>query len=225
MNRQSYSDIEHIFIDGASTDSTVSLIKKFSTRDFVCISENDSGIFDAMNKGFAYASGDIIYFLNSDDRLVDEYVIDNVVTLFCSFDVDFVYGHIRMIEGSKLKRSWIVSDKVNPGITFAQLPHPGLFLKKSVLLGIAPPFDPKYKISADLKQQLVLIASGRFHGLRCDRYIADMALGGASTNSWRSYLEGWIESMRAYNEVFGFGGFFFVALKVIKKIKQVRVFK
>ena len=67
VNNQTYSNIEHIFIDGHSSDNTVEIIRKKSKRDNLIISEKDKGIYDGMNKGLKYSNGDLIFILNSDD--------------------------------------------------------------------------------------------------------------------------------------------------------------
>ena len=66
VNMQTYKNIEHVFIDSLSTDETVKIIKKYSKKDFCIVSEEDRGVYDAMNKGVKIASG-IYMFLNSDD--------------------------------------------------------------------------------------------------------------------------------------------------------------
>ena len=84
VNNQTYSNIEHIFIDGLSTDNTLDIINENSKRSKIIISEKDNGIYDAMNKGILNSSGDIICILNSDDIYYDknsvEILIDNLTS-------------------------------------------------------------------------------------------------------------------------------------------------
>ena len=76
VNCQSYPNIEHIFIDGNSSDNTTDIIVSRSKRNMTLISERDEGIYDAMNKGLRMASGEVIGFLNSDDLFDSEFVVD-----------------------------------------------------------------------------------------------------------------------------------------------------
>ncbi|MFZ2957928.1 MAG: glycosyltransferase family 2 protein [Candidatus Ozemobacteraceae bacterium] len=79
---QSYPNIEYIIIDGASTDQTVTIIERYKKRITKIVSGKDRGIYDAMNKGVRFATGDIIYFLNADDRFFDTNVVANIVKTF-----------------------------------------------------------------------------------------------------------------------------------------------
>ena len=103
-----------------------------------------------------------------------------------------------------------------------QIPHPALFVRRSLLNKINPPFDPSYRISADLKQQLIFINKLRSKGVYISRPLTRMSMGGASTEGFRSYVAGWKESAQAYNEVFGKGGWWFTARKVFSKLKSLR---
>jgi glycosyltransferase involved in cell wall biosynthesis len=78
---QDYKDIEHIVVDGGSTDGTLEVLAKYQSRIAKCISEPDNGIYDAMNKGLKLATGDIIGFLNSDDFYVDKTVIRRIAEM------------------------------------------------------------------------------------------------------------------------------------------------
>ena len=82
VNQQSYPDIEHVFIDGGSTDRTVEIIRNLSKRNTTIISEKDQGIYDAMNKGLHKAKGEIVTYLNSDDFYYDSDVIATVAKSF-----------------------------------------------------------------------------------------------------------------------------------------------
>lgn len=88
VNKQSYENIEHVFVDGQSGDNTVEIIQENSFRDSKLISEKDRGIYDAMNKGVKISNGEIICFLNSDDIYSYDYVITEVVEFFVTRNVD-----------------------------------------------------------------------------------------------------------------------------------------
>jgi glycosyltransferase len=92
VQSQDYPHIEHVIIDGASTDRTLELIQQLVVAGTVVISESDSGIYDALNKGIENSTGDVIGLLHSDDYFSDELVISQVSRLFEDPSVDIVYG-------------------------------------------------------------------------------------------------------------------------------------
>jgi glycosyltransferase involved in cell wall biosynthesis len=93
---QTHQDIEHLIIDGGSTDGTLQILSSWCRHPLKVISERDKGIYDAMNKGLSTASGEAIGFLNSDDRFNDESVVARIAYFFSSGDVDCVYGNLVM---------------------------------------------------------------------------------------------------------------------------------
>src|SRR6187549_324591 len=92
--RQDHEDIEYIIVDGASKDKTVSIVKSFGFKVSKFISERDKGIYDAMNKGLALATGEIIGILNADDIYADERVISDVVKKFNEEKVEGLYADL-----------------------------------------------------------------------------------------------------------------------------------
>lgn len=220
---QRWSDIEHIIVDGASSDSTISLIRRYATTIVTAISEPDLGIYDAMNKGFAISTGDVIAFLNSDDRYSDQYVLKDVAETFLSTGCDFVYGDLDMVDqNGRLVREWETGLISENGLVGTQIPHPVFFVRRELLLKLFPTFDISYKIAADLKQQLIIVNKIKAIGTYLPRVLAVMRIGGESTASFGNYLIGWCESVRAYNEVFGSGGILFTAKKVLSKMSGLR---
>jgi cellulose synthase/poly-beta-1,6-N-acetylglucosamine synthase-like glycosyltransferase len=105
---QSYRSIEHIVIDGVSKDETLSIVNEFAHVSVVR-SEKDKGIYDAMNKGIALASGEIVGILNSDDVYMHNEVISKVMELFADERIDAVYGDLQYVsqyDTSKIVRTW-----------------------------------------------------------------------------------------------------------------------
>lgn len=144
---QSYKNIEHIIIDGGSTDSTISIVKNFPHVSKV-VSEPDTGIYNAMNKGLKQASGEIIGILNCDDFYYPN-TIDKVVTVFESEDCDIVYGDmnevIELSDRCLMKKVRSNIDMINQSMSIF---HPTMFVKKSVY-GKLGGFDEQYEIAAD----------------------------------------------------------------------------
>lgn len=102
VEQQDYPDIEYIIIDGGSSDQTLQLIKKYSTRVKCLISEKDNGIYDALNKGVKLATGDIVGFIHSDDILASPQVISNIVNKFKGNTADIVYGDLLFVDRENL---------------------------------------------------------------------------------------------------------------------------
>jgi glycosyltransferase len=217
------AEYEHIVVDGASTDETMSIVRAFGNSVAKSISERDRGIYDAMNKGVAMATGDLVTFLNSDDQYADDHVLSDVVAAFESGDHGFVYGDLKMVnDRGQLVRHWRTGVIPEGGLGGMQIPHPALFVARRLLQRIKPAFDPDYRISADLKQQLILINRMGAMGTYVRRPLVLMRTGGASTAGLSSYISGWRESTRAYNDVFGAGGWWFTAKKVASKVTSLR---
>lgn len=216
-------EVEHIIKDAISSDHTVQIAKSINPSIFV-FSQTDDGIYDAMNQGYALSTGDIVAFLNSDDYYIDSDVVFDVLQAFHSSGCDFVYGDITMSSISgEIVRDWRTGEIGERGLIGNQIPHPGIFIKRQILDQLVSPFDSSYKISADLKQQLLLINILKCKGHYLRRPLVIMETGGESTNSLSSYILGWKESIRAYNEVVGRGGAFFVFKKIISKLSGVRL--
>jgi len=215
--------VEHIIKDANSTDNTTDLAISLNPN-IVILKSSDSGIYDAMNQGFDIATGDIVCFLNSDDYFADNNVLHDVLLKFKFGNFDFVYGNINIFtkRNNEVIRHWRTIITSNKKFLYGyQIPHPAFFCKTSILKRLKPPFDPSYKISADLKQQLILIGLFGLSGAHIDRVLTMMASGGESTKSFSSYLFGWQESSRAYKEVYGRWGFPYVFLKVLRKLSSL----
>jgi len=189
VNNQKYKNIEHIFIDGLSSDGTIDIIKKESKIKNLIISEIDDGLYHAMNKGIDQSKGDIIIFLNSDDFFFDDNVIYKVASYF-NDGVEIVYGSIQYYNIKKKKISW---RKFFPGKYYAKAylsgwhpPHPAFFIKKN---SIKKKFDEKLKISADFDfmffHQEILCLKSRYFPF----VVTTMSTHGTST-SFKNILIG-----------------------------------
>ena len=214
--------VEHIIKDANSSDGTCEIALSINASIKPIIFK-DSGIYDAMNQGFRHAKGDVVCFLNSDDRYIDDKVLSKIALLFEKTKCDFVYGDILMINGyGNIVRNWRPGINLASAITKGQIPHPGLFIRRSILLKIPGPFDASYKIAGDLKQQLILVNNLKARGQYFPEPLVLMAIGGASTKNLNSYFDGWKESYRAWSETGGAYPFAFVFRKVLSKLKSVR---
>ena len=100
---QTYDNLEFIIIDGSSTDGTIDIIKKYEDKIDYWISEKDSGIFDAMNKGILAAKGDYINFMNAGDFFIRKNLVNEVVNILSREEIDFLYGDVNTGNNNNLK--------------------------------------------------------------------------------------------------------------------------
>ena len=152
LKSQEYKNIEHIVIDGASTDKTLEIINNNKIANSVIISEPDNGIYEALNKGIRASSGEIIGFLHSDDLYGNSKVLKNVADKFSQIRTDAVYGdlnYVRHADVGKIIRQWQTRDFSRDWFKYGWMPpHPTVFLKKDVYdrFGL---FEETFKISGD----------------------------------------------------------------------------
>lgn len=146
--RQDYPHIEHIVIDGASTDGTVDIIRRNAARLAYWTSEPDQGIYDAMNKGAARATGDWVLFLNADDALYDPRAISSVFSGASASRAGkhVIYGDSVLLLGEGLER--LRRSKALRTIRFKMpFTHQGAFVSAELLR--QRPFDTRYRLAAD----------------------------------------------------------------------------
>lgn len=196
---QQYKNIEHIVIDGASTDATLAVIKANSASISHIVSEPDTGIYDAMNKGIKLASGDVIGLLNADDVYQNNNVISEVVAAHQDQELDACYSDLVYVKAddlSKVTRYWRSREHIK-GLCFrGWMPaHPTLFLKRHVYDKVGL-FDTTLDYQSDLE---FCARAFEVHEIR-SRYVQKlwvrMRLGGVTNGSiktmvlgnWESYL-------------------------------------
>lgn len=221
--RQEFVSVEHIVKDGGSTDGTLDIVRGFGDR-VKLIEAADIGIYDAMNQGFASASGEFVAFLNSDDYLCSVDVLDEVARAFRESGADVVYGDTEIVDDSgAVLRRWKSGNLLGGRLVGQQLPHPSFFVRRSVLSRLNPTFDPKLRIAADFKQQLILMNVMKVRSYYLKRDLARMRHGGESSQGVSAFVRGWRECAIAYREVMGKSGIIFVVMKVARKVLHWRV--
>lgn len=182
---QSHEDVEHIFCDGGSDDNTVELIQTKGGSNSILLQGADNGIYDAINKGISHASGDIIAILNSDDFYCSKHVLKKVSKSFTN-GTEAVYGdlvYVKPENTDKVVRYWktgnLRPNKFRWGWT---LPHPSLFLRKSVYdkYGL---YNDSYRIAGDYDLILRLFYKERIETKYIPEVLVKMRTGGASNGS------------------------------------------
>ena len=157
LSSQKYDDVEFILIDGGSTDNTLRVVKNHPVIVHKLVSENDNGIYDALNKGIKLATGDVIGFLHSDDVYFDEMVLNRVAQAFLSSNADAVYGDLDYVSRdgkNKVIRHWKSGDYSRDKILRGWIPpHPSFYMKTNCYKEYGA-FNVKYKIAADYDSML-----------------------------------------------------------------------
>lgn len=186
---QSYDNIEYIIIDGLSTDGTLDIIKKYESKISKVVSEKDTGIYNAMNKGLALAKGDIIAILNADDYYYLE-TIESVVNQFEQSKTDVVYGDLTKLR--RLNKQEYFRE-VQPDITLIEqtMPifHPSTFLKKHVYEKIGG-FNDAYQLSADYDLIYRIYKEG-FQFNYLPKTLTVFRVDGATATNCKTYEEGY----------------------------------
>ena len=202
---QSYDDIEYIIIDGLSTDDTMDIIKEYEPQfsgRMHWVSEEDCGLYDAMNKGFNYATGDIIGIINSDDLLADPTAIAKVVRCFETDEtIDAVYAdlyYVSRFDTSKIIRHW-VSGRQRDFAKGWHPAHPTFYVKREVYqkYGI---FDLSFKFAADFELMLRLIEKNGIKLFYLPEPLVRMRLGGTTSKNWVNIKQGNLECIKAFQK-------------------------
>jgi glycosyltransferase involved in cell wall biosynthesis len=221
---QTYKNIEYIIVDGESTDNTIHIIQSFGNSISKFVSAKDNGIYDAMNKGIALATGDIIGILNSDDVFFDNGVVENVVKEFDGDKtIDCVYGNILFYDSSlqKVVRAW--KNKPYSKYYFEKgevPPHPALFVKANLYKEVGL-YKTNFKISADQEFMLRILKVHQYKSSYINQNLVRMRIGGVSTKGIKSYLISTLEIKKAWNSNGLSYPFWLYFLRPIKKVLQL----
>jgi glycosyltransferase involved in cell wall biosynthesis len=222
VERQTYDNIEHIIIDGNSTDHTLEIVAGFPHIAKV-VSESDNGIYDAMNKGIALASGDVVGILNSDDIYAHNRVLENISKLFSNPEVQSVYGdllYVRPDDLNKIVRYW-KSGAYSPQNFFYgwMPPHPSFFVRRHLYdqFGV---FNTSFRSAADYELMLRFLVRFNISATYLQEVIVKMRTGGVSNASLRNRLRANREDRKAW-DINGLNPYFFtVLIKPFRKLTQ-----
>lgn len=224
VDDQTHPYIEHLVIDGQSTDDTLAVVARRPSSQRVVVSGPDDGLYDAMNKGLARARGEVVAFLNADDRYCSRHALAEVNRVFEATGADLVYADIDMVEFSspiRVQRHWRTGE-YEPWrlLTGWQIPHPALFVKRELLARLGG-FDASLRIAADYDLMLRLL---RLEGVKVQYLpvtLVQMAVGGISTSGLGATWRGYRESARVLSRQFGWRGGLIAAMKPLAKMGQL----
>lgn len=198
---QKYPDIEYIVVDGASTDSSLTVINEYKDRISRIVSEPDQGMYEAINKGIRRATGDIVGLVHSDDFLYSNETISHIVDKFEQTGADFLYGDGLFVDATdtqKVVRNWIGGSYRLWKVKHGWLPlHPTCYIKRDVMnkRGL---YNETYKIAADSDLLFRYLLGGDLSVVYLHEYIIKMRMGGLSTDS-RKRRQMWQEDIRMYH--------------------------
>lgn len=196
---QTYPDIEHIVVDGGSRDTTMDMVRA-APRVSKYVSEPDRGIYDAMNKGIAMATGEIVGTLNSDDFYMHEKVLERISEVFSNPSVDACYAdliYVRQEDPASVVRYW-QSRPFRPGLfKRGWMPaHPTFFVRRKLYEELGG-FDLEFKLQSDFELTMRYLELFRINSVYLPEILVKMRVGGASNQSVRNVIKGNIEAYKA----------------------------
>lgn len=224
---QKHEDIEYIIVDGNSKDRTLEIIKKYEPLfkgRMKWLSENDKGIYDAMNKGLKMATGDFIGLINSDDYLASNNVISIINNIILERKAEVIYGNLEFIDPTKqnkIVRKWndvkfnekLIKRGWHPA-------HPTLYIKKEVYDKIGL-FSLDYKIAADYDLMLRVFKIYKPKVSYINETFVKMRVGGVSTQGLRSKIIIMKECSEAWRKNELKKPIFFDFIRLFRKIGQI----
>ena len=192
-------ELEYILIDGLSSDSTIELSKCYDNLITFRISEKDSGIYNAMNKGVKLATGDIIGFINSDDEFHENNILLSIANTFINNNIDIVYGDINYINQSgKIIRKWVTGNQKSFASGWHP-PHPAFYAKKSLFTKHGD-FDETLSVSSDFDLMLRFMEVSNSNSKYLDMVFVDMKIGGESNKSLKNIIKGNHEIIKSFKK-------------------------
>ncbi len=218
---QTYSNIEYIIVDGKSTDNTLEIVEKYKSKIATVISEKDDGLYHAMDKGLKLATGDYVWFMNCGDQINDEKTVEKIFENNTSADI--YYSDTALIDESGKFLSLLsetshntapdplTPDAMSRGMAVC---HQSFIVRRS----IAPPFELRFKISADIDWVIKCLKKSTSN-IKLSFCLSKFLVGGISSqNRWRAVSERFV----LYNQHFGLlknlYNHIFVVGRVVKKM-------
>ncbi len=195
---QQYKDIEYIVVDGASTDGTFQIVQQYQAHISKMLSEPDKGIYDAMNKGLALATGDYVLFMNSGDEIYDKHTVENIFKTVP--DADIYYGETEMFndnwESLGQRRHKAPKNFSWKGFKYGMnISHQAIYIRRSLTV----PYDLTYKYSADI-DWIIKAAQKATKIVHVPQYVAKYLVGGISKKKHRESLK---ERFNIFSKYYG----------------------
>lgn len=181
---QTWPSVEHIVIDGASRDATVSIVQRNLAKIAHFVSEPDKGVYQAMNKGLKLATGDVIAFLNSDDVYADPRALESIALTMQEEGLDALYGDVEFFHAGqpdKVVRTYDSGRFKASRLGWGWMPaHPALFIRRDIYERFGH-FSEDYKIAGDYEFIARIFKSGQLKSRHVSKVLVRMQTGGLST--------------------------------------------
>lgn len=218
---QTYHDVEHIVIDGGSTDGTQQKIETYRDKLAYYVSEKDQGVFDAYNKGIRKATGDVVGILNSDDFFYEPDTLKKVAEAFLSSRADLVYAKGLFVDKNrpeKIKRVYSSKPFNKEYLAFGWIPlHTTIFVRREIFeqYGL---YNAGYTIASDYEISLRWFENDEIKKFFLNEWVVKMRLGGLSTSSSLQVKKSKedLKIIRLYKLC----GYFTLACKIGRKVPQ-----
>jgi len=222
---QDYPNIELIVVDGASTDGTIDIIENYKDQIGAYVSEPDKGIYDAMNKGIALATGDVIGILNSDDFYSSNSIVSQVATALGDPSVDAVYGDVAIVSPRNIEKivRYYSSESFRPeGFAYGYMPaHPTFYTWKKYYEKQGG-FKIDYHIAADYELLIRFLVKDKLKAKYLKLNMVTMRLGGRTSSSIYGYYILNKEVIRACRENGIQTSWFKILKKYINKFRELK---
>ncbi|RZL57735.1 MAG: glycosyltransferase [Pedobacter sp.] len=220
---QNYQDLEYILIDGNSSDGTYQIAQEYEDRISILVSEPDNGMYDALNKGIALATGEVIGILNADDILATEDVVSEIVKKFQELNVDAVYGDLNYVAQDNVTvvhRKWRSAPARPRDLALGWMPaHPTLYIK-STLFDKFGGYKLSYGSAADYELMLRYFYKHQINTAYLPKLMVNMRNGGMSNQSTKHRYAAFLNDYAALKQNQVPIPLFALFLKKIRKIKQ-----
>jgi glycosyltransferase involved in cell wall biosynthesis len=200
VREQTFGEIDHVVIDGGSTDNTLEVVSAEGKHVAKLVTEKDNGIYDAMNKGIQLVTGDIVAFLNADDFYKDSYVLARVAQVMEAEQLDALYGDVEFFrpgQQNTLVRRYNSGRFTAGRLGWGWMPaHPALFVRRDLFERYGT-FRTDYRIAGDFEFIARVFKHPELRHRHLPESLVRMQLGGVSTSGWRATLQLNREMMRA----------------------------
>ncbi|MDQ7947343.1 MAG: glycosyltransferase family 2 protein [Pedobacter sp.] len=220
---QTYPAIEYIVVDGGSTDRTISIIGNYVQNIAHFVSEKDQGMYDALNKGMALATGDVIGILNADDMLAAPNVIEKIAQAFSRTQADAIYGNLNYVNVDppyKIIRKWVSTPYTPRGIVMGWMPaHPTLYVKSEIFKKFGN-YSLLYGTAADYELILRFLFKHRIRAMYLNELIVNMRVGGMSNANYKQRYRAFLNDLKAIKTNGIPFAYVTVILKKLRKLPQ-----
>jgi glycosyltransferase involved in cell wall biosynthesis len=195
---QNYPHLEYIIIDGGSTDNTLQIVDQYKDHITTIISEPDKGIYDALNKGIAIATGNIIGILNADDLFADDDILTTIGNAFEANDPDILYGDLDYVKSNAtIIRKWRTKAYTKGIYNWGWMPpHPTFYCKKELFESLGN-YSLEYGTAADYELMLRFMHPDKLKVVYLDKVMVKMQQGGMSNSSLKNRLRAWKNDLKA----------------------------